>query len=148
MSTDQINVDEFKTVYKAQTEAYLEFHKAIINLLTNQREILLKLDKHDLMTDEEFRKLSKELYAIDKLFSDFQNRQEKRDHDIEGSVDDFKASITHFHESIEALSKEIASVKKLQWDQKNFWLRIVWSLGGVLAFMTVFQLLTGKGILP
>jgi hypothetical protein len=100
MSTDNFDVDEFKSVYKAQTEAYLEFHKALINLLSNQKEILAKLDSYNLMSEEEFRELSKELYAIEKLFSDFQNRQIKRDSDIEGSVDDFKASITHFHETI------------------------------------------------
>lgn len=147
MSTDNFDVDEFKSVYKAQTEAYLEFHKALINLLSNQKEILAKLDSYNLMSEEEFRELSKELYAIEKLFSDFQNRQIKRDSDIEGSVDDFKASITHFHETIESLNKEVSAVKRLQWDQKNFWLKIIWSIGGILAFLTIYQLLTGKGIL-
>lgn len=146
MTSDNFDVSEFKTVYKAQTEAYLEFHKALISLLTNQHEILSKIDSHYTLTDEEFKSLSKELYAIDKLFKDFQARQISRDNDIEGTVDDFKASMTSFHEAIDALSKEVSSVKKLQWEQKNTWLKIVWSLGGIMLFLTLFQLLTGKGI--
>lgn len=140
-------VDKLKSVFKAQTEAYLEFNTALITLLSNQKEILSKVESLKIFSEDEFRNLSKEYHALEKLFVNFQNQQQSRDSELEGSVDDFKATITNFHENIDTLTNEVIKVKKLQYDAKNFWTRIAWSLGGIILFLTLFQLFTGKGIL-
>ena len=141
------SVDKLKSVFKAQTEAYLEFNTALITLLSNQKDILNKIESLKIFSEDEFRNLSKEYHALEKLFVNFQNQQQQRDNELEGSVDDFKATITNFHENIDTLVTEVGKVKKLQYDAKNFWTRIAWSLGGIILFLTLFQLFTGKGIL-
>lgn len=141
------SVDKLKSVFKAQTEAYLEFNTALITLLSNQKEILSKVESLKIFSEDEFRNLSKEYHALEKLFVNFQNQQQTRDNELEGSVDDFKATITNFHENIDTLVNEVGKVKKLQYDAKNFWARVAWSLGGIILFLTLFQLFTGKGIL-
>lgn len=141
------NVGEFKTVLKAQSEAYLEFHIALINLLNNQKDIMSKVDKHNIFTEEECKKISKEIYSIEKLLKDYQNRQIDRDHNIEGSVDDFRATITNFHEIIDGMNKELQGIKKMQWDFKNMISKIAYSFSGIILFLTLYQLFTGKGII-
>ena len=43
MNDNELNLEQLKSVYKAHTEAYLEFNLALINILTNQQEILSKV---------------------------------------------------------------------------------------------------------
>lgn len=147
MENDHDSVGEFKTVLKAQSEAYLEFHIALINLLNNQKEILAKVDKHNIFTEEECKKINREINNIERIFKDFQNKQATRDHDIEGSVDDFKATIDSFNEILEELVNEIKSIKKMQWDFKNMFSKITYSVGGIITFLTLYQLFTGKNIM-
>ena len=45
MEENEIGIEQLKTVYKAQTEAYLEFNMALINILSNQKDILTKVEK-------------------------------------------------------------------------------------------------------
>jgi hypothetical protein len=44
MEENELGIDQLKTIYKTQTEAYLEFNMALINILTNQKEILNKVE--------------------------------------------------------------------------------------------------------
>jgi hypothetical protein len=37
-------------------------------------------------------------------------------------------------------------MKKIYWDVKNTINRIMWTIGGVIAFLTVLQLFTGKTV--
>ena len=55
--------------------------------------------KKQLIIDE-FKNLIKEYYALEKLFVNFQNSQVLRDDSLEGTTDDFKATITNFNEDI------------------------------------------------
>lgn len=143
---EEISVEHLKTVYKAQTEAYLEFNMALINILSNQKDILNKVESFKIVSDEEFKNLSREYHALEKLFINFQNTQIARDQAIEGSTDDFKATITNFNEDLNKVADEVRSLKKIQWEMKNFWNRVTAVAGGVVFFLTLLQLITGKGL--
>ncbi len=97
MEENEIGIEQLKTVYKAQTEAYLEFNMALINILSNQKEILTKVESLKIISEDEFRNLSQEYHALEKLFVNFQNSQVLRDESLEGTTDDFKATITNFN---------------------------------------------------
>ena len=71
MEDRDISIDQLKTVYKTQTEAYLEFNMALINLLSNQKEILSKVESLKVISEEEFKNLTKDYYALEKLFVNF-----------------------------------------------------------------------------
>ena len=144
---EEISVEHLKTVYKAQTEAYLEFNMALINILSNQKDILNKVESLKVVSDEEFKNLSREYHALEKLFTNFQNTQIARDQAIEGSTDDFKATITNFNEDLIRVAEEVRSLKKIQWEMKNFWNRVTAVAGGIVFFLTMLQLITGKGLL-
>ena len=146
MEESEISVEQLKTVYKAQTEAYLEFNMALINILSNQKDILAKVESLKVLSDEEFKNLSREYHALEKLFINFQNTQIARDAAIEGSTDDFKATITNFAEDIMRLTDEVKSLKKIQWELKNFWNRVAGIGAGIIFFLTMLQLITGKSL--
>ena len=38
-------------------------------------------------------------------------------------------------------------MKKIYWDVKNGINKLVWTFGGIVAFLTLIQLITGKGAL-
>ena len=144
---EEISVEHLKTVYKAQTEAYLEFNMALINILSKQKDILNKVESLKVVSDEEFKNLSREYHALEKLFTNFQNTQIARDQAIEGSTDDFKATITNFNEDLIRVADEVRSLKKIQWEMKNFWNRVTAVAGCIVFFLTMLQLITGKGLL-
>ena len=146
MEENEIGIEQLKTVYKAQTEAYLEFNMALINILTNQKELLSKVEGLQILSDVEFKNLSKEYHALEKLFINFQNAQVLRDNAIEGSTDDFKATITNFNEDINGLKKDVEKLTSMHWDLKNTWNKLAWTIGGIIAFLTILQLVTGKGL--
>jgi seryl-tRNA synthetase len=146
MEENEIGIEQLKTVYKAQTEAYLEFNMALINILTNQKELLSKVEGLQILSDAEFKNLSKEYHALEKLFINFQNAQVLRDNAIEGSTDDFKATITNFNEDMNDLKKDVEKLTSMHWDLKNNWNKLAWTIGGIVAFLTILQLITGKGI--
>ena len=146
MEENEIGIEQLKTVYKAQTEAYLEFNMALINILTNQKELLSKVEGLQILSDAEFKNLSKEYHALEKLFINFQNAQVLRDNAIEGSTDDFKATITNFNEDINGLKKAVEELTSMHWDLKNTWNKLAWTIGGIIAFLTILQLVTGKGL--
>lgn len=147
MEDVSVSVEQLKSVYKAQTEAYLEFNTALISLLSNQKEILSKVESLKLFSEDELRKLNAEYHALEKLFINFQNTQISRDQEIEGSIDDFKATITGFHEDINSITNDIKSVKSNQWEFKNSINKAIWSVGGIILFLTFYQLVTGNGII-
>jgi hypothetical protein len=147
MEENEIGIEQLKTVYKAQTEAYLEFNMALINILSNQKDILTKVESLKVLSEDEFRNLSQEYHALEKLFINFQNSQVLRDDSLEGTTDDFKATITNFNEDINSLKLEVKKLTSMHWDIKNSWNKLAWTVGGILAFITAMQLLTGKGLL-
>lgn len=147
MEENEIGIEQLKTVYKAQTEAYLEFNMALINILSNQKEILTKVESLKILSEDEFRNLSKEYHALEKLFVNFQNSQVLRDESLEGTTDDFKATITNFNEDINTLKTEVKKLTSMHWEIKNSWNKLAWTVGGILAFITTIQLLTGKGLI-
>ena len=147
MEENEIGIEQLKTVYKAQTEAYLEFNMALINILSNQKDIITKVESLKVLSDEEFRNLSQEYYALEKLFVNFQNSQVLRDDSLEGTTDDFKATITNFNEAINSLKIEVKKLTSMHWEIKNSWNKLAWTVGGILAFLTGMQVLTGKGLI-
>jgi hypothetical protein len=147
MEENEIGIEQLKTVYKAQTEAYLEFNMALINILSNQKEILTKVESLKILSEDEFRNLSKEYHALEKLFVNFQNSQVLRDESLEGTTDDFKATITNFNEDINSLKTDVKKLTSMHWEIKNSWNKLAWTVGGILAFITTIQLLTGKGLI-
>jgi len=147
MEENEIGIEQLKTVYKAQTEAYLEFNMALINILSNQKDILTKVESLKVLSEDEFRNLSQEYHALEKLFINFQNSQVLRDDSLEGSTDDFKATITNFNEDINSLKLEVKKLTSMHWDIKNSWNKLAWTVGGILAFLTALQVLTGKGLI-
>ena len=147
MEENEIGIEQLKTVYKAQTEAYLEFNMALINILSNQKDILTKVESLKVLSEDEFRNLSQEYHALEKLFINFQNSQVLRDDSLEGTTDDFKATITNFNEDINSLKIEVKKLTSMHWEIKNSWNKLAWTVGGILAFLTGMQVLTDKGLI-
>jgi hypothetical protein len=99
------------------------------------------------LSEDEFRNLSQEYHALEKLFINFQNSQVLRDDSLEGTTDDFKATITNFNEDINSLKIEVKKLTSMHWEIKNSWNKLAWTVGGILAFLTGMQVLTGKGLI-
>jgi seryl-tRNA synthetase len=146
MQDNEVGLEQLKSVYKAQTEAYLDFNMALINILTNQKEILARVESLKLLSEDEFKKLSKDYAVLERLFENFQTAQVKRDSDIEEATLEYTAQISDFGSDISEVKDDIRSMKKIYWDVKNTINRIMWTIGGVIAFLTVLQLFTGKSV--
>ena len=146
MQDNDVGLEQLKSVYKAQTEAYLDFNMALINILTNQKEILARVESLKVLSDDEFKKLSKDYAVLEKLFENFQTAQVRRDTEIEEATLEYTAQISNFGSDIEEVKADIKSMKKIYWDVKNLVNRIMWTIGGVIAFLTVLQLFTGKTV--
>jgi quinol-cytochrome oxidoreductase complex cytochrome b subunit len=80
------------------------------------------------------------------MFENFQTAQIKRDADIEEATLEYTAQISDFGSDISEVKEDIKSMKKIYWDVKNTINRIMWTIGGVIAFLTVLQLFTGKTV--
>ena len=146
MQDNDVGLEQLKSVYKAQTEAYLDFNMALINILTNQKEILARVESLKILSEDEFKKLSKDYAVLEKMFENFQTAQIKRDADIEEATLEYTAQISDFGSDISEVKDDIKSMKKIYWDVKNTINRIMWTIGGVIAFLTVLQLFTGKTV--
>ena len=144
MQENEVGLEQLKNVYKAQTEAYLDFNMALINILTNQKEILARVESLKVLSDDEFKKLSKDYAVLEKLFENFQSAQLKRDAEIEEATIEYTAQISDFGSDIQEVKEDIKSMKKIYWDVKNTMNKIIWTAGGIIAFLTVIQLFTGK----
>ena len=147
MNDNELNLEQLKSVYKAHTEAYLEFNLALINILTNQQEILSKVNGLKDLSEDEFKKLSLEYYALEKLFRNFQSTQIDRDTALEHSTEEYTAQLSHFGADMDQLRKDIGEIKTLHHDAKNWFNRIAWTTAGIVLFLTLFQLVTGKSLM-
>jgi len=147
MNDNELNLEQLKSVYKAHTEAYLDFNMALINILSNQKEIINKVESLKVLSDEEFKNLSKEYAVLEKLFENFQMTQTKRDADLEEATIEYTAQISNFGSDIEEMKTELKSMKKIYWDIRNNLSKVGWTLGGIITFLTALQLFTGKGII-
>jgi len=146
MQENEVGLEQLKSVYKAQTEAYLDFNMALINILTNQKEILSRVESLKILSEDEFKKLSKDYAVLEKMFENFQTAQVKRDADIEEATLEYTAQISDFGSDISEVKEDIKSMKKIYWDVKNTINKIMWTIGGVIAFLTIVQLFTGKAL--
>ena len=144
MQDNDVGLEQLKSVYKARTEAYLDFNMALINILTNQKEILARVESLKILSDDEFKKLSKDYAILEKLFENFQTAHVRRDAEIEEATLEYTAQISDFGSDIEEVKSDIKSMKKIYWDVKNLLNRIMWTVGGIIAFLTIVQLFTGK----
>ena len=75
---EELSVSQFRAIQKAQTEAYLDFNFALQNVLKNQEDILETLTELKTTSDQEFRRIEKHYFALDKLFLYFQTLITKR----------------------------------------------------------------------
>ena len=144
---NNIGIEQLKSVYKAHTEAYLDFNMALINIISNQKEIISKVETLKTISDEEFRNLAKEYAVLEKLFDNFQTTQLRRDNELEEAQVEYTAQISDFGSDITELKTDIKAMKKIYWDVKNGVNRVAWTFGGIVAFLTILQLITGKGAL-
>ena len=147
MQDNEVSLEQLKSVYKAHTEAYLDFNMALINILSNQKEIINKVESLKVLSDEEFKNLSKEYAVLEKLFENFQMTQIKRDADLEEATIEYTAQISNFGSDIEEMKTELKYMKKIYWDIRNNLSKVGWTLGGIITFLTALQLFTGKGII-
>jgi len=143
---NNIGIEQLKSVYKAHTEAYLDFNMALINIISNQKELISKVETLKSISDEEFRNLAKEYAVLEKLFENFQSTQLKRDNELEEVQVEYTAQISNFGTDIEEVKSELKQMKKIYWDIKNNINKAWWTIGGVIAFLTVLQLFTGKTV--
>jgi hypothetical protein len=147
MQDNEVSLEQLKSVYKAHTEAYLDFNMALINILSNQKEIINKVESLKVLSEDEFKNLSREYAVLEKLFENFQMTQIKRDADLEEATIEYTAQISNFGSDIEEMKTELKSMKKIYWDIRNNLSKVGWTLGGIITFLTALQLFTGKGII-
>ena len=158
---EELSVSQFKVIQKAQTEAYLDFNFALQNVLKNQDDILETLVELKDSSNTEFRSIEKHYFALDKMFQNFQSLMQSRQETFENSLEEYTAQISHFGAELEntkveltrlfkkdldEIEMEIRSMKKHNFDIKNLLNKSAWVIGGIGAFLTFMNLLTGKSI--
>jgi hypothetical protein len=158
---EELSVSQFKVIQKAQTEAYLDFNFALQNVLKNQEDILETLVELKDSSNTEFRSIEKHYFALDKMFQNFQSLMQSRQETFENSLEEYTAQISHFGAELEntkveltrlfkkdldEIEMEIRSMKKHNFDIKNLLNKSAWVIGGIGAFLTFMNLLTGKSI--
>ena len=84
--------------------------------------------------------------VLEKLFENFQSAQVKRDAEIEEATLEYTAQISDFGSDMQEVKNDIKSMKKIYWDVKNTINKIMWTIGGVIAFLTIIQLFTRKAL--
>jgi hypothetical protein len=158
---EELSVSQFKVIQKAQTEAYLDFNFALQNVLKNQEDILETLVELKDSSNTEFRSIEKHYFALDKMFQNFQSLMQSRQEAFKNSLEEYTAQISHFGAELEntkveltrlfkkdldEIEMEIRSMKKHNFDIKNLLNKSAWVIGGIGAFLTFMNLLTGKSI--
>jgi hypothetical protein len=141
---EELGLEQLKSVYKAQTEAYLEFNMALINILSNQKELLNKVESLKVLSEDEFRDLSEDYHALETLFVNFQNTQTSRDNTLNDTTEEFTATLSSFGADIDSIKEDIKSLKRSQYEIKNNWQKIGWTMGGIVFFLSLMQVITGK----
>lgn len=162
MEENDLSMDQLRAVYKAQTEAYLDFNLALINILTKQNELLTKVENLEDITDAEFKNISREYYALEKIFINFQSAQQIRDNELNNTVEENTAQMSHFgaeftnlrneiinkiETELAIISRDIKQLKSLHFDFKALFNKAAWTVGGIVAFLTIVQLMTGKSLI-
>ena len=109
MEENDLSMDQLRAVYKAQTEAYLDFNLALINILTKQNELLNKVENLEDITDAEFKNISREYYALEKIFTNFQSAQQIRDNELSNTVEENTAQMSHFGAEFANLKVDIVN---------------------------------------
>lgn len=158
---EELSVSQFKVIQKAQTEAYLDFNLALIQVLTNQESIIKDLESLKKEHVKEFRDLEKNYFAMKSLLENFQVLVNQKEQNIETAVEEYTAQISHFGAELENLKQEIdvlfkkefddvqqeiSKIKKNQWDFKNIGIRAAWVVGSIVTFLTVVNLFTGRTV--
>ncbi len=158
---EELSVSQFRAIQKAQTEAYLDFNFALQNVLKNQEDILETLSDLKNNSEQEFRRIEKHYFALDKLFQNFQSLMTTRQEAFENALEEYTAQISHFGAELEntkteitrlfkkdldEIETEIKTMKRHNFDIKNLLNRAAWVICGIGAFLTFMNLLTGKSI--
>ena len=166
MEENDLSMDQLRAVYKAQTEAYLDFNLALINILTKQNELLNKVENLEDITDAEFKNISREYYALEKIFTNFQSAQQIRDNELSNTVEENIAQMSHFgaefsnlkneiitklENELSIIGKDIKQLKTLHFDEIcrlkiNFLSNLIVTIFAVATLCTFFNYQTGKKI--
>jgi hypothetical protein len=80
------------------------------------------------------------------LFENFQSAQIRRDAELEEATLEYTAQISDFGGTVEEMKEDVKFIKKMYWDVKNTLNKVAWTIGGIIAFLTILQLVTGKGL--
>jgi len=90
-NTTAAQLESLMTIFTAQTEAYMEFNSALVNILNNQTEIKNIVQSLKTISDTEFRSLDKNYHTLKELFLSFQNLQNAKDTALESAIEEYTA---------------------------------------------------------
>ena len=94
--------------------------------------------------------------------TNFQSAQQIRDNELSNTVEENTAQMSHFgaefsnlkneiitklENELSIIGKDIKQLKTLHFDFKTLFNKAAWTVGGIVAFLTVAQLLSGKTII-
>ena len=60
------------------------------------------------------------------------------------TTEEFTATLSSFGADIDSIKEDINTLKKSQYEIKNNWQKIGWTLGGIVFFLSMMQVITGK----
>ena len=106
-NTTAAQLESLMTIFTAQTEAYMEFNSALVNILNNQTEIKNIVQSLKTISDTEFRSLDKNYHTLKELFLSFQNLQNAKDTALESAIEEYTAQISHFGAEFEKHKNDI-----------------------------------------
>lgn len=106
-NTTAAQLENLMTIFTAQTEAYMEFNSALVNILNNQTEIKNIVQSLKTISDTEFRSIDKNYHTLKELFLSFQNLQNAKDTALESAIEEYTAQISHFGAEFEKHKNEI-----------------------------------------
>ena len=110
MEDRDVSLDQLKNVYKAQTEAYLEFNMALISIVSNQKDILAKVENLKIFSEDEFNSLSKEYYSLEKLFSTIGQSYINNTEDVQNTIKSYLTSSQELNQKLNDLTQIINGV--------------------------------------
>jgi len=106
-NTTANQLENLMTIFTAQTEAYMEFNSALVNILNNQTEIKNIVQSLKTISDTEFRSIDKNYHTLKELFLSFQTLQNAKDTALESAIEEYTAQISHFGAEFEKHKTEI-----------------------------------------
>ncbi len=177
-NTTASQLENLMTIFTAQTEAYMEFNSALVNILNNQTEIKNIVQSLKTISDTEFRSIDKNYHTLKELFLSFQTLQNAKDTALESAIEEYTAQISHFGAEFEKhkteinksfadsakdiqtiasdreinteivkIKDDIRSIKDAYSKLLTVGSQIKWISVVIFTLLTLYQLVTGQGII-